>query len=49
MYEKGKEAGLKGTALDFFMYACCEVKIDLAVEETGHARIFMVDDRVVRP
>lgn len=48
MYEKGQSLGLTGQALDKFMYACYEVKLDLEVDEkTGLARITHVDDRQV--
>ncbi len=44
MYELGKESGLKGEALEYFMYALYEVRVDLEVdEETGKATIDKVD------
>ena len=48
MYDLGKRSGLKGAALDMFMYACLEVKLELEVnEETGEATIIRVDDRTI--
>lgn len=44
-YETGKQAGLEGDALEYFMYACYEVKVDLDVDKkTGQAKIVAVDD-----
>jgi hypothetical protein len=48
MRDAGERLGLTGPALDTFVYACYEVKVDLDVnEETGKAKIFAVDDRIV--
>lgn len=48
MLNAGVKAGLSEQALDLFMYACCEVKVTLDVEEaTGKARIIAVDNRKV--
>jgi hypothetical protein len=44
MYNQGHAMGLKGEALNNFMYACYEVKLKLEVdEETGEAKIIGVD------
>ena len=47
MRDQGETAGLKGKALDNFMYACYEVKIGLEVDDKGNARIISVDDRSI--
>ena len=47
MRDQGETAGLKGKALDKFMYACYEVKIGLEVDGEGNAKIISVDDRLV--
>lgn len=45
-YSNGKEAGLSEKALEYFMYANYEVKIDLEVDEkTGASKIVAVDGR----
>ncbi len=45
MYDLGKKAGLEGQALEYFMYALYEVRVDLMVDEdTGDATIHRVDD-----
>jgi len=46
----GQRIGLKGEALNKFMYACYEVKVDLRVNmETGDAEIIKIDDREFIP
>lgn len=47
MRDNGASAGLTGEALDTFKYVCCEVKLTLAVELDGAARITHVDGRRV--
>lgn len=50
MRDKGEQLGLKGPALENFMYACYEVEIELEVDEaTGNAKIVAVDQRAVAP
>ncbi len=47
MRDKGETAGLRGNALNFFMYACYEVKIGLEVDDKGNAKIISIDDRFI--
>lgn len=48
-YDLGQRSGLKGKALDYFMYANYEVKVDLDVDEkTGKAKIVAVDGRELK-
>lgn len=47
MLEKGEELGLTGDALNYFMYTCSEVKIELQVDREGHAVINKVNGRNV--
>ncbi len=48
MRELGEKNGLKGQALDFFSYACCEVNVTLDVDElSGRAVIVEIDGRSV--
>lgn len=45
---KGRDLGLKGEALDMFLYAGYEVALELEVnKETGAAEIMKVDGRPV--
>ena len=47
-YDLGVKLGLKNDALNFFLFACNEVKLTLDVnEETGKAVIVKVDDRPI--
>lgn len=47
-YEQGEELGLTGEALNYFMYACYEVGIDVEVDkETGETIIVGVDGRTL--
>lgn len=43
-YEKGVELGLRGKPLDAFIWAGCEVRLTVEVNEDGKARIVEVDD-----
>jgi len=48
-YNKGKELGLKGKALDYFLHALCEVEITVDVNEnTGEATIIKVDGKELK-
>ncbi len=48
-YETGQELGLKGKALEYFCYACYEVKVTVEVnEKTGAATIVAVDDKELK-
>ena len=48
MWNEGKKARLKGNALEYFKYACHEVKVVLKVDETtGEAEIFKVNDKLL--
>jgi len=48
MYEIGTKIGLSGQALDLFLFACCEVRLEVLVHPlTGVATIVSVDERKV--
>lgn len=48
MRELGTRLGLKGQALDYFMFALCEVKLGIEVnDQTGDAVIVSVDGKSV--
>ena len=48
MYEAGEKAGLTHDVLEYFKYACYEVKVELDVDDkTGSAKIIKVEDRKV--
>jgi hypothetical protein len=49
MYDIGLAAGLDGDALDYFMFALYEVKIEMEVDPaTGKATIVAVDGRELK-
>lgn len=49
MLDLGEQHGLKGAALDNFMYALYEVKLELEVDmQTGDSKIIKCDDRIVQ-
>lgn len=49
-YEHGERLGLKGEALNMFMYGCYEVAVEVEVNEsTGETEIISVDGRRVEP
>lgn len=44
-YDKGVELGLKGEALEYFMYTCYEVELDVVVDKkNGEAFITAVNN-----
>ena len=42
-YDKGKELGLTGQALDDFMYCCYELEVTLVIEQDGSTIMTHVD------
>lgn len=49
-YEHGEKLGLKGEALNMFMYGCYEVAVEVEVNEaTGETEIISVDGLAVAP
>lgn len=49
MTDLGVRLGLKGQALDYFKYACLEVRLGIEVnDETGDAVIISVDGKEVK-
>ena len=50
MADTGQQYGLRGEALEKFMYALYEVKFQLEVDtKTGDCTILQVNDRAVEP